>query len=541
MSDKKQIYLNPPQQEAIYTGAHTSVFVGGRRIGKTHGIAAPWLLRNLQRMPRSSGGIVVPTYKHGLTNTLPGTLNALESFGYKRNVHFHIGHRPPKSAGFEKPLIEPESYDSVISWYNGSIQYIISQDRKGTSNSLTLDYVDVDEARYIDYNQLKDETFPANGGIKSHFGHIPWHHSLLITSDMPTTKRGSWFLSYKEKTDNEVIETIHGIINEIWKIKTRIATGDSPAYLKNYLNSLYRSLSQLRAVAIYYREWSSIENLLVLGEKYIAQMKRDLPPLIFQTSILCRRIGILKDGFYQSMVESLHYYSSFDNSYLDGLDFNFSKIDKECCLQDKDVNLDDALCIAMDYNSNINWIVTGQERDGEMLTLKSFYVKYERKIREVVQDFCNYYRYHHTRTVVYYYDTTALGSNYAVNDEDFASVVISTFESLDWTILPVNLGNPLPHMEKHLLINRAFKGESGLFPRINKPNNEALVMAMEKTGTRIGTNGFKKDKTGEKLMETEEDKLEYRTDGTDAFDTLCIGMNKFPYRNIYMGMGGGMM
>ena len=31
----------------------------------------------------------------------------------------------------------------------------------------------------------------------------------------------------------------------------------------------------------------------------------------------------------------------------------------------------------------------------------------------------------------------------------------------------------------------------------------------------------KKDKRAEKEAETEEDKLEYRTDGSEAFDTLC--------------------
>ena len=36
-----------------------------------------------------------------------------------------------------------------------------------------------------------------------------------------------------------------------------------------------------------------------------------------------------------------------------------------------------------------------------------------------------------------------------------------------------------------------------------------------------------KDKGGEKLAETEEDLLQHRTDGTDAFDTLYIGCAKF--------------
>ena len=45
-----------------------------------------------------------------------------------------------------------------------------------------------------------------------------------------------------------------------------------------------------------------------------------------------------------------------------------------------------------------------------------------------------------------------------------------------------------------------------------------------------GRNGFRKDKGGEKLAESEEDLLEHRT---DAFDTLYIGAEKFPYREAF--------
>ena len=49
----------------------------------------------------------------------------------------------------------------------------------------------------------------------------------------------------------------------------------------------------------------------------------------------------------------------------------------------------------------------------------------------------------------------------------------------------------------------------------------------------FGRNGFRKDKSGEKLAESEEDLLEHRTDGTDAFDTLYIGCEKFPYHDSF--------
>lgn len=71
--------------------------------------------------------------------------------------------------------------------------------------------------------------------------------------------------------------------------------------------------------------------------------------------------------------------------------------------------------------------------------------------------------------VIYCYDATALGSNFAVNDQDFHWVVVHEFER----------------------------------------------------------NGFRKNKSMEKQPESEEDLLEHRTDGTDAFDTLNIGARSF--------------
>ena len=532
-ANNRQVYFNPPQERVMYTAANKTVFVGGRRIGKSHGIAAPWLLRNMQRMPRCAGAIVGSTFQQLLTRTLPGTLKALNDFGYIRNTHYYIGRRPPKTANFPSPHIEPESYDYALSLYTGSISHLISQDREGTSNSYTLDFVAADEAKFINYDRLKTETLPANGGYSGHFGHLPWHHSELFISDMPTTKKGSWFLTYKEQCDNELIAAMQGMVFEIWrleeKVRALIGTGKAvPAYLPQHIKALNKKLNRFRAIATYYEEASSIQNLQVLGESYIRRMKRDLPPLVFQTSILCKKVGALTDGFYSAMKENVHYYSSFDYSFFDSLDYNFNKMESAGSRQDGDVKKHEPLCIAMDYNANINWIVSGQSDGQKLLVQKSFFVKYDRKILEVVQDFCKYYESKPLKHVIYYYDTTALGSNYAVNDKDFASTVIGEFERLGWRVTPVMIGNPLPHQEKHMLINQGFKNQSGLIPMLNRDNNEELILALEQAGVYVGSRGFQKDKRGEKLAESDEDKLEMRTDGTDAFDTLYIGMTRFP-------------
>ena len=536
---QKQVYFNKPQRLTQLIAANTTVIVAGRRTGKTDSIAAPFVLRNMQRMPGSTGGIVVPTFKHGLTNTLPGLLAAWKRWGYINGLHYVVGRKPPKS--FARPIIEPNDYEHVISFYNGSCAVIISQDRPGSSNSLTLSWLLVDEAKFIDYQKLKDETLPANGGIKSHFGKHSCNHSIMILSDMPQTQKGSWFLHYRDKMDTELIATIEGTVYEIWRVKERIRTLRAagqpvPDCLQGHLRRLDTALNKMRSVAVYYREYSSIENLQLLGENYIKQMKRDLTPLTFQTSILCQRIGIAKDGFYSSMREG-HKYDASNFSQLDELfrsslvmsnGDNCANLDATC---DADVDPDQPLCIGMDYNANINWIVAGQPRDRRLNIVKSFYVKFERKIPALIDDFCAYHRNHRNKTVIYYYDATALNSNYAVNEQDVRWWVIHELERHGWTVEAVYLGNPMRHDEKYLLINQAFAGRQRLMPFFNRTNNEDLILAIQAAGVSRGRNGFRKDKAGEKLAETEEDLLEHRTDGTDAFDTLYIGCEKFPVHN----------
>ena len=537
-----KIYFNTPQRLTQLIGANISVIVAGRRTGKTDSIAAPFVLRNMQRMPGSTGGIVVPTFKHGLTNTLPGLFAAWKRWGYIQGVHYVVGRKPPKS--FAKAIIEPSDYEHVISFYNGSVAVIISQDRPGSSNSLTLSWLLIDEAKFIDYEKLKDETFPANGGIKSYFGRHSFNHSIMILSDMPQTQKGSWFLHYKDKMDEELIDTIKATIYEIWKTKERVRRlkGEGkavPKYLKRYLRTLDTNLNKMRSVAVYYKEYSSIENLQLLGENYIKQMKRDLTPKTFQTSILCQRIGIAKDGFYSSMREG-HKYNASDFEYLDSLGYNFAPEAMDC-RADKDINPLAPICIGMDYNANINWIVAGQPEGRRLNIIKSFYVKFERKIPALIEEFCNYYAHHQNKTVVYYYDTTALGANYAVNEQDFHWVVCHEFEKRGWQVEDVYLGNPMRHDEKYLLINQGFAGKQRLMPFFNRQNNDDLILAIQTAGVVRGRNGFRKDKGGEKLDETEENLLEHRTDGTDAFDTLYIGAEKFPHRELYPVTASGVM
>ena len=510
--------------------AKDTILVAGRAFGKGM-VHALFNRRNFERMPGSITGFVSANGKRALTNTLPSMFVHWEKWGLKRNVHWAIGIKPPKAWGWKQPIFPVQNYENVLSFCNGSIGYIISQDRTGTSNSHSFDALDVDEAKFIDFEQFKDETLPALRGNRQYFGKHFFHHSMLISSDMPVTKKGSWFLDYDKKCDPEVIALIRALVFEIRNIEMRVKDMHRkgvtpPPYLRNELRRLHRTLCQLRSVAVDYREVSTIENLVVLGEPFIRQLKRDLPPLTFQTSVLCKRIGITRDGFYSSMTEG-HKYSATNYSHIDNCEYDFDKLKEQSSLMDADVDPEQPLCISFDYNTNINWAVLGQPRGAKLLVLKSFFVKFERKLEALVDDVCKYYRFHRNRRVIFYFDNTAKQGAYAVDNTTFQTVITNAFRAHGWFVTEVDIGPAMNHMLKYLLINRMFDGKSKLKPMINRENNEDLLISIQTAGVYNGG----KDKRGEKLAESEENRLESRTDGSDAFDTLCIGCEKFPQYN----------
>ena len=517
-------YFNDPQLYSLAMNTRDEVIVAGRGMGKG-AIQAGRLMTNFQGMPGSMGGFVSPSVKRCLTNILPSMLIHLERWGFKRDLHYVVGKRPWKALHWKSPIFTPANWENTISFYNGSVCNIISQDRSGTSNSMSLDYIIIDEAKFINFEQLKDETFQANRGNEQYFRNFPLHHGMTITSDMPVTKKGSWFLSYKDDMDKELVEVIEGLVYAKWRARRQQrAMPSQREALQSKIDRIDAKLSFLRSKCLLYKEYTSIQNLALLGEEFIRRAKRDLPPLTFATSIMCIRIEISTDGFYGGMREDVNLYTAPNEDVLNLENLDNGTIANDC-RQDSDLDAQLPLIVAFDANANINWMVVGQVgRDGKLRVLKSFFVKYERKIPELLDDFNDYYRYHRRHQVVFYYDATFVGNSYGTHSEAFYRMIITGLRKKGWSVKPKYIGKPMNHILKNDLINRMFRGRARHVVLINRDNNPDLLISITSAGVKNG----QKDKSGEKLAETEEDKLESRTDGSDAFDTLCIGVERFP-------------
>lgn len=540
--NKKKIYLNKGQLLLRAFAPNSKTIIAARRFGKSDGVLGPDTVRDIQYMPRSSGAFYQANFKQLLGRTLPATLDFFNRLGLKKDVHFFVGRKAPKWMNFAEPLTKPIDWEHVIHFYNGSIIHLLSQDVKFSANSLTLDWLKADEARSIKLEKFSTEVIPAVSGAPGHFLDCPWRKGVTLVSDKPTSTQGLWLLKHEDimnEPDNLNIKLL--VEHLLYKRNKLLKNFDFDISHNDYASRKYASLTKeinfFRRKLFMYFEFDTIENIEIVGSEYIAEQKRLLPPVIFQISIMNNLIRKLKHGFYTNLIPSVHYYqdsnvSMLDNQRTDKGTLDIDKLSRHTCLFDNDLDNSIPLCISCDYNANINWIVTGQVRNNILYTVSSFFSKHEQKLRAVLRYWAEYYSEFKTKEVVFYYDSTALASAYADEyTECFADIVYSELSAKGWLVNMINIGNPWKHNLKHQYINDALTGIKYLLPLFNMTNNEFLLPAMEQCGIKIGRNGFEKDKSGEKLAETDDNVLEMRTDGTDAWDTLFIGCNFFPYQS----------
>lgn len=523
LKNKQEIYFNPAQMDVLLVDAKETWIIAGRGIGKSEGMIAPWIYRRIFDMPKGNGAIVVPTFRFGLEQTLPSTFHGLDNLGMKKDIHYVFGKKPPERLMYQKPYIEPLDHTHCFSFFNGTAIQLISQDRIGSSNSRNLDFIVLDEAKLLKYDKLVNETFQANRGNTRYFGRVPHHHAIIATTDQPTTKLGAW-LWEKEKlmTKKEVV-----FIKSLIKEYIRLSGIDNKRQYQ-YMQEKMNMIKLLRGDAIYFKEFSSLENIAVLGEEFISQMKRDLPDFIFKTSILNRRPTRVENGFYAAINPDIHYYDADDITVYDRMRDEYDNIDFRQalsinCIRDKDLMRDKPLHIAFDYNAAINWAVVGQPHSGTLRILNSIFVKTPRKLKELINEVCDYYEPMQRKEVVYHYNHTALQGSYAIDNIRFNDIVIDCFHKRGWHVDEAYAGHAMRHEQKHMLIDMSLKGQKKYMPIINRQNNIHLITAIEQTGIKMVRNGFVKDKDHEK-DKSDTIPYEVRTDATDAFDDLLIGL-----------------
>jgi hypothetical protein len=528
-------HYNVPQLRSMIVDAPIEYGIMGRATGKTTGILADKSARLLNSMPRCKGVIVAATFQQMLDRTLPPLIAGWESLGYKEGVHFIKCCKPSKEWiakwNWLGPYHKPISYEYIICWYNGAIIQLVSQDRPGSSNGTSVDFIIGDELKLLKHDRLTNELFPANRGIRLDFKNNPHHHGMTFTSDMPIGTAGRWILNKKHDMDPVKLQQILHFETLKYNINLKILECKNRKHLSVYesqINDINYLLGFIKIGFTYYHEASTLSNLHGLGIDYIKSLIRDLSKFEFSTAILNQEPIKLEDGFYPDLKDDDvsdggHGYLSYNyENTFDKHGYNFDKLKNlNDCRKDGDVQRGEPLHIAIDYNRRIWPIVTAQVHNisnGKQLRIvNSMDVLAPNGVKQLIDKWCEYYKGHDRHLVFFWYDHTALGGiGEPVKDE-----IVRYLRANGWAVIEKYIGQASEHEAKYRLIGNILRNETLWRININRDNCNLLLRSMFQTQAFETSKGFAKDKRKERdLKFPARDAPHY----SDAVDTLLVGI-----------------
>ncbi|HRN79977.1 MAG TPA: hypothetical protein PKY29_04460 [Ferruginibacter sp.] len=531
----KKIHYNKPQLRSMLVGAPVEYLVAGRGTGKSEGVLAPKTAScYFGTMPRSAGVAVGATYNQLLTRTLPALIAGWERLGYVMNHHYIIGRRPSdswiKKWKWKGPFRPPLDYKYFISWWNGSGCHLVSQDRAGSANGITIDWIFGDELKLLNADKLKTELFPANRGVVLAFKGNPYHHGMTFTTDMPTGTSGRWILDMADKMDTDKVQKILNLQNVIFKLQQHASKSRKPVQheVSKQIEIINLEINELRHNLLYYHEASTLENIHALGADYIRQQLRDTTPFQFDTQILNLKPMKLEDGFYPDFDEDYHGYFAVNNSYLEKLDYDFEALKSINCLRDSDVNPNAPLHVVLDYNRRIHPLVVLQDDGVEIKALKGIHTLYPQKLKECISAFNEYYAPHKRRLIYYWYDHTAIADDDAMTK---AQEVVMYLRKAGWIVKEMYIGQAPGHEAKYRMWGHLLS-EDGHYTnrrfRINRENCDKLITSICLTQSEQRKDGYGKNKKPEQDKNFPADEAPHYS---DALDQAIWGMLelKLPY------------
>ena len=529
------IYQNSPQARTLLYLCKTEVHVYSRGLGKTQGLIANRARHNVFVMPKSTGVFVTKTFRQALSNTLPPVLRGWADMGYVEGIDFVVGIKPPND--FDKPstpLIG--GYQYTISWKNGSIIKLVSQDRLGSANGLSIDWIIVDECKLINKDRFDQEVMPANRGNRQLFGHRAEHHSVMYCTDRWYGVEANWIGELEKKVDPIRIKAIETYSIEILKIEEKLRTNDySEAYVNDLRKLIIRYgkiLFELRSKAVMVSYANALENIHILGIDYIEQQRQLLPKQVFLVTVLNEPRNLSQDPFYPNLNRIDHCYNHNNNELLDSFEYNLEQLQQLDSKVDSDLDKYQGLYIGIDPGGNINVLVVGQfDKNGRIRVLNSFYVKKPDKTRHLIDKMCEYYKDHPTKEVYYYFDQTHIGSHGAA-ELSYEGIIKETFDKNGWEVGAEYFGKVPDAEKRYVLASNVMELNDAGIPGIsfNETNCEYLLISMESADTEEHKGLFRKNKSSEKPTSGVEQ--EEATHFSDAFDTLLWGMFHYPHPTI---------
>jgi hypothetical protein len=518
-SQAKKVHFNWPQRRGALVRARIEAFIGSRGVGKTQGFASERLSWNAFRMKRSLGGLVVPSFKKFFTQFIPSLYNGLQALGYEEGRDYVIGEEGPRE--WLRPYNRIYDWEYALHWRCGSALAFISQDRVGSGNGLSLDYVGVEEAKLVDDKRFQEDTVPAIRGNKQHFGDMSEHGSMFFVTDRPTNRKGKWIYTYREQMDKELLAHIWRVLIRKQELEQAIQSGrlaaTTVADYTSEVTKAERLLNELRKDCVYYHEGSILDNIDVIGLEKLVTMDRAMDPSQFDAAVLNYEVDFVDGPFYADFDEDTHCYLAGITPFTAARGYTHADqvLDSR---DDGEIMAELPLDIGMDFGGKFNCMAVGQQYDDLLRIDRGFHAVQPAMTVDVVGMFIRHFRFHKNKKVYFFHDHTSL-QHHGISPYCYRDVVVDALRAAGWEVIPVFIGTtPAPKL-RHVMWSQLLRSRP--CPVMwNRDNCEDMIASIRLTAIREGRNGLEKDKSAE--GGAAEDQVHAPHYG-DACDTLVYG------------------
>ena len=523
-SELRRVHFTKSQLRIMAVGAQHLRAIMSRGAGKTVGVGAPLVSRNMVEMEQSLGAIEGVSFSQLLTRTLPPLIRGFTRLGLEMNKDFVVREKP--RAGWPMPLFTPLDWHNTLAFRNGSAALLVSQQVTGSANGPSIDWHYSDEAKFLNKEQHDEELMPAMRANIDKFGHLSCHQSTCFITDMPTSPSQEWILQEEQLMDEDSIDFILTTQNKIGQLRRAIRSGSLAAssirVYESQIATMNAQINEARKGTVYFTMANIMDNIEALGEPYVHRLKQLLPDYLFRTSVLNLRPDRVVGGFYPDLDDDKHTYVAGESAYVyQAGNELFTQPDLDDCRKDGDLIPGLVLEAGPDFGASFNCLVVGQLFDKEFNIINQVFVKHPGKIRHLAQHFHAYYKYHSPRRIRIYFDHTMIGED-AVREYGFITDLKRELEELGWEVEIVYIGAAMGHHEKYVFWGQRFAHVDSTLPRVrwNRINCDPTLQSMRMAKAKQTKNRFEKNKDAERIVEADQSKT---THLSDANDVLVIG------------------
>jgi len=485
---------------------------GGRGVAKSSDIMAKRTIDVIYDMPRGSFAFVADTYVNLLTNIVPAIMSGWDNrLDFYEDLHYVVDKEPPKE--WPKPYIKTFEYKHTITTFNGCKFFMTSLDRPSSNAGISVVHIFGDEAKYLKHEKLA-KLFPALRGDYRLFGHSHYFMGQTFCSDMadPNNLEYDWMLQMEKSMDNQQILRILQtalVLNEIaYELFLAERSGASEQKIQNIQRNQERWIERIRKIrhsSTFFHVVSTLANIDILTFDYLVNNLQSLGIENFKTVILSIR-KTLESGarFYGALSDKHFYEDGYNYDYYN--QFGLKSNIPQSSIGLRHIQHDRLLEAGFDAG-NMMSLVIGQEQGGVYRILKDMYVITPDWIRELADQFLQFFAQHRRKILHLYYDRAA--NQYRRSKRDFATQIKHDIEydrqgrRTGWIVQLMSIGQGnITHAEEFNLMNVLMGEKDRRLPKllIDKFECKHLKSQMECTPVEKGGKGeIKKVKKGDKL------------------------------------------